>query len=244
MKLPFDLIEKPVGAVTYEHCVVQKLYGDIYIGDAERNFYVEKRREVNLCVHFNRRVLGQYKFIPEYQYYITDGRCSLELHHNLGYLNKEDIIECFNSLEEARISKYYKDFCELKKMIDEEIERQKELEDVFYDSMYYSVRYDEKNCIRTAVYEMPLESEEGFVQYHVSVNEENGQEEWKMSKSDIPILDLWCYLKDFYEIDEAELHLLKYLPMNGNMLSETAEYYKYYKCVRKEVDDRNKVVFC
>ena len=71
---PFPLIEKLVGSVTYEHTVVQKLYMDIFIGDAERNYYVDQYHEVNLCVHFNVRKQGTYSFIPEYQYYLTDGR--------------------------------------------------------------------------------------------------------------------------------------------------------------------------
>ena len=47
----FPLIEKPVGSVTYEHCLVEKLYGDVYIGTAERNYYVDSYHEC--CPYVN-----------------------------------------------------------------------------------------------------------------------------------------------------------------------------------------------
>ena len=79
-KVPFPLMEHAVGEITYEHTVVQKLYGDIYIGDSERNYFVDRYHEVNLCVHYNVRKPGTYSFNSEYQYYVTHGRMSLKLH--------------------------------------------------------------------------------------------------------------------------------------------------------------------
>ena len=78
------LIEKPVGAVTYEHCLVEKLYPDIYFGTAERNYYIDRYHELCLCVHHNRRVPDKYEFIPDYQYYVTKKRMCLDIYWHLG----------------------------------------------------------------------------------------------------------------------------------------------------------------
>ena len=56
------LIEKPVGDVTYEQCLAVRFYGDVYMGTAQRNYYVDRYQEICLCAHYNRRILGKYEF--------------------------------------------------------------------------------------------------------------------------------------------------------------------------------------
>ena len=110
-KTPFGLIEREVGGVTYEDCLVQRFYNDIWTGDAERNLYVDRNHEICLCAHYNFRVKGKYEFIPDYRFYITKKRMSLDLYWHLGNISdKSQVIQMFNSLEEAEYSPFYNDF--------------------------------------------------------------------------------------------------------------------------------------
>ena len=70
-------IESNPFSLTYEHCIVQRLYRDVYIGDAERNYYVDEKRENNLCVHYTTRIPGRYEFIPSYTFHVTKGESHL-----------------------------------------------------------------------------------------------------------------------------------------------------------------------
>jgi len=237
-KTPFNLIKKTQGAITYEHCVVQRLYGEIYIGDAERNYYVDKRHEINLCVHFNFRTPGRFAFVPEYRFYVTDGRLSLSLHWGLGVIDSENIIEEYQSLESAKKSEYYEDFCQLKEKIDNEILRQQKLTKknvIAYDN---SVQYSSKEIAQKGTWticEVPFSKTMEFVQFHIC--EET--KEWLFSTSDQTVIDLWRYLNDFYEIEPTELQLLKYYPMNNSEISRTSKYFDAYQRVKEFIEMMN-----
>ena len=41
-KIPFLLMEHAVGEITYEYTLAQRLYGDIYVSDSERNFFLDR----------------------------------------------------------------------------------------------------------------------------------------------------------------------------------------------------------
>lgn len=44
-KIPFLLMEHAVGEITYEYTLAQRLYGDIYVSDSERNFFLDRYHE-------------------------------------------------------------------------------------------------------------------------------------------------------------------------------------------------------
>ena len=221
----YPLIEKTEGTVTYEHKVVKKLYDEVFIGDAERNYYVDRRHEINLCVHYNIRKPGTYSFNEEYQYYVTNGRMSLKLHWSIGIPDDEMVVEKYCSLEEAMQSKYYKDFCELKELIDKEIARQRKLD--FYEysscSMCQCSRKDSSGESYYIIMEMPFKDSGACVQIHL----DKRTKQWKVSTSPCSIISLWNYLKDFDEVNENELHLLNYVSENADILDENSPYYSY-----------------
>ena len=236
-KIPFPLIEKEVGAVTYEHTYVQRLYDDIYIGDSERNYYVDRWNEINLCVHYNVRVPGKFKFIPEYQYYLTDGRMSLKLHWNGGIPQNDMVIERYDSIEAAEKSQFYKDFCELKNKIDSEINRQKKLEYNIKDFVSSSCRQYPSGESYYRITEIPPNiSGCEYVQIHL--DERSGQ--WKISKSATSIMTLWRYLKDFEEINERELQLMEYIQEDNEQF---LQYRQWIEKVKKDYESQKEISY-
>ena len=234
-KVPFHLMEHAVGEVTYEHTVVQRLYGDIYIGDSERNYFVDCDHEVNLCVHYNVRKPGTYSFNSEYQYYVTHGRMSLKLHWNLGNLGDEVVIEKYDTIEEAKKSKYYTDFFELKNKIDEEIDRQRKLNAERSEKRRLGskcFRMDDSGNIYYTMMEMPFEESGEYVQIHY----DKRRKKWKVSKSPCSISTLWNYLKDFDEVNEKELHLMEYIPLKDNTLDPSSPYYSLLQRGKEEIE--------
>lgn len=234
----FNLIARERGAVSYEHCAVQRLHGDIYIGDAERNYYVDSRHEINLCVHYNFRVPGKYAFISEYHFYVTNGRQSLSLHWGLGEFDHTKIIEEYTSLELAAKSEYYKDFCELKDKIDKEIRRQQEIRKTAKNEYDHSVHSSSKEIPdkgMCTLYEIPYAKTTEFVQFHIL--EETG--EWRLSTSHHSVIDEWRYLNDFYQVEEHELHLLTYHPIKNAELPATSVYYQAYLSVKRFIEIMN-----
>lgn len=237
-KTQFNLIPKAKGDVSYEHCAVQRLHGDIYIGDAERNYFVDKQHEINLCVHYNFRIPGKYAFISEYRFYVTDGRQSLFLHCRLGEIDPAKVIEEYTSLELAAKSEYYKDFYELKEKIDNEILRQQEIRKTVKVQLDNSVRSSSKEIPdkgMCTLYEIPHAETKEFVQFHIW--EETGQ--WQLSTSHHSVIDEWRYLNDFYQIEETELHLLTYRPMKNTGLPSTSVYYQAYLGVKQFIEIMN-----
>lgn len=234
----YNLIERPRGAVSYEHCVVQRLHGEIYIGDAEKNYYVDKRHEINLCVHYNFRIPGKYAFIPEYRFYVTDGRQSLPLHWGLGAIEPTKIIEEYESLELAKKSEYYEDFCELKDKIDKEILRQQKvwkLSKIQYDNSVHSSSKEIPGKGMYTLYEIPLQQTNEYIQFHFC--EET--DKWQLSTSHYSVIDVWRYLNDFYEIEKTELQLLTYHPMINGELPASSAYYRAYTEVKRFIEMMN-----
>ncbi len=132
MPTKFPLIKRPKGAVTYEHTLAERFPGDVFMGASERNLYVDQYDEICLCAYYNIRIPGKYEFIPEYHFYRTKSRMCLDLYWNLGHLEDESgIIEEYHSLEEAKDSDYYQDFCDLKANIDKWIRDKKERHEEF-----------------------------------------------------------------------------------------------------------------
>ncbi len=226
-RTPFPLIERPVGSITYEHTVVQRLFKDIFIGDAERNYYIDRYHETNLCAHYNVRYPGTFSFSPGYQFYVTDGRMSLKLHWSLGLPVEDMIIERYDGLEAAEGKKYYSVFCNLKDSIDREIERQKDLGKQWeyeFASVSTCRRQLQSGEITYTLIEMPTGNGEECVQVHH--DEVTG--EWKMSKSPCSIATLWNYLKDFDEINQKELHIMEYIPLSHNTVDQESPYYHFF----------------
>ena len=91
-KTKFPLIDVGKGNITYEHCLIERFYGDVFMGTAERNYYVDQYHEICLCVHYNKRILGKYQFEPGYQFWVTADRKCLEIYWNLGHLLDENSI--------------------------------------------------------------------------------------------------------------------------------------------------------
>lgn len=238
-KVPFPLIEKPIGSITYEHTYVKNIYEDIYIGDAERNYYLDRYHEINLCVHYNVRIPGTFKFIPEYQYYLTNERMSRKLHWSLGIPEEKMIVEKYDSLEAAEESQYYKDFCDLKEKIDDEIKRQKGLDwSMLNTSMSSSsCRQYPSGESYYRITEMPSFNDGEFIQIHL----DERSEEWKVSKSSCRVMTLWRYLKDFDEINEKELHLMEYIPMDNNELDESSPYFLFLQKVKEDYKRRRDI---
>lgn len=240
-RVSIPLIERELGQVTYEHTIVQKLYGDIFIGDAERNYYVDRYHEINLCVHYNFRKPGTYSFFPEYQFYLTKGRMSLKLHWNLGIPVENMIIEKYNHIEAAKDSKYYKDFVELKENIGKEIERQKKRDDFDYkcNSMSWAYRQYPSGESYYTMIEISTGNGKECIQVHL----DKEKDEWKVSKSSESIMNLWRYLKDFEEINEKYLHLMEYLPMKNNSLDENSPYYKFWVDAKEKFLKKNDISY-
>ena len=223
---PFPLIEKPVGAITYEHTIALKLWEDIFTGDSERNYYVDSRHEINLCAHYNVRTPGTFIFNSEYQYYVTDGRMSLTLHHSLGIPDDDMVIEKYQCLEDAKQSKYYKDFCDLKANIDKWIRDRKKL-GRFPTGGIRCASSGRTNSRR--FYEKYIEDTDEFVQLFIT----EGSGVWEMSKCYNEIGDLIAYIPEFEELNEKDLHFTRPVNMNDVMKDHDSPYYKFFEEVRE-----------
>lgn len=226
-RLRYALIRGSKNSISYEHCVVQFLPPDIYIGDAERNYYLNRNQEINLCVHYNFRIPKKYAFSPIYRYYVTNGRQSLSLHRNLGAIRDEFVLEKYDSLEQAQSSPYYQDFLELKEQIDAEICRQKELQqnEAPLHKSTMSCSFSEKGSTQLRLYEVFLVQEQKYLQFHT----DESHKKIKLSISRYRVNDLWRYLEDFYEIEPVELNILEYLPVENNAIAEEAPYHAEYQ---------------
>lgn len=221
----WPLIEKPVGSVTYEHCLVERFYQDIFMGTAERNYYVDTYHELCLCVHFNRRIPGKYEFIPDYQFFVTKKRMCLDIYWNLGNISDEGmILEKYDNLESAKSSRYYSDFCDLKQKIEEGIEFKK-------NHVWDPFKYGNGSCFQSSdkvysIYEYPNASQKEFVQFYWNTNTKQWE---KMSISSVQLSDLVRFFKDFEELDKRELHLRIWLPITVCAVAETGQYHILFK---------------
>lgn len=221
--------------VTYEHCVVQRFHNDIWIGDAERNYYIDKNHEICLCAHYNTRVKGTYKFIPDYHFYITKKRMSLDLHWHLGNISDaSQIIEEFDSLDDAEKSQFYNDFCELKDFIDSKIREQKLREKAIDFGSYrinYTIIRNKKGKVTGHFYEIPVDTTKEFACIMIDYD----KDEWTLSVSSEPVMDMFRYFEDFLELDRKELHLLHTIPLINKDLSKESPYYMALEYVKEDL---------
>ena len=227
----FPLIERPVGSVTYEHVGVERLYKDIYIGSAERNYYVDKYHELCLCAYYNRRIPGKYEFIPEYLFFVTKQRICSTIFRNLGNVSdKKYVLEKYDSINTARASRYYRDFRDLKAKIDSALKwRKRHFFDPFQDDFMSSFSY-EKDSVCFSVFEKPIPERKELVQFYY--NKMTAECKY-MSVSKEPVSDLIRYFHDFDELDKNDLHLRTFLNIDENAIPEDSLYHKFYKDAKR-----------
>lgn len=222
-KTLFPLFKRKVGEVTYEHVLVESLPKDIIIGAAERNLYIDQNHEVNLCAYWNVRKTGTYEFTPEYNFYETDGRKCLDIYWNLGIIKDESIIiKKYSSLEDAKDSEYYKDFCWMKKEIEKavanEVKSRKKDDEFKWNTMWVGTREDREG----GEYEWCCSKNKEYVQLKVDLP--NNQ--WILTTSKFRVGELKRFIDDFDEIDKKELHLLTYHEdLDVENLDKSSVYY-------------------
>lgn len=239
----WPLIEKPLGAITYEHCLTNRFYGDVFMATAERNYYVDQFHELCLCAHYNRRIPKEYKFEEGYQLFVTKKRMCLDIYRNLGNISNESmIIEYYSSMSDAEKSIHYKDFCDLKKMIEEGvIWRKTHIFDPFKFpgvSCFQSTPDEDGKC-KYSMYETTIIETREVVQFYLN----NETETWeKMSVSPEPLSELMNFFKDFDDLDKRELHLRKFLPLM-TAINENMFYKKAFDTVKEFYELRKNVVY-
>jgi len=243
VRLP--LIKRPVGAITYEHCLTERFYGDIYMSTAERNYYVDRYHEVCLCAHYNRCIPGTYLFDGKYQFFVTEERMCLDIYWNLGNISDETmILEKYDSIKEAEESKYYSDFLELVKMMEDGVEwKRTHIPDPFeFDGgCSFEAEKDNSGQPKYVIYEMPVPEEKMMAQFYL----DHKTETWNaMSISTVPLCDLMQFFKNFNELDERELHLRKFLTLNDQTLDNKPGYRKAFEKAKSFYESSKNVIYC
>ncbi|MBQ6520497.1 MAG: hypothetical protein IJI14_17415 [Anaerolineaceae bacterium] len=230
-KTPFPLIEKPVGAITYEHTLVTRLYGDIYFGDSERNIFVDKYHEINLCAHYNIRTPGSFSFDSKYYYYVTDGRMCIPLHNSGGIPIEDMVLEKYEGLEAAKKSIYYKDFCDLTANIIKWIDDRKKLGRFPIGGIAGGSGRNEqgKLCIWCEKY---LEESDEFVQIYTK-KDSNVLE---ITRSYDTIASLTAHIPEFEELNEKELHIAEHLSLPDIIKEKISPYYEFLGELREMMD--------
>lgn len=226
----YSLIEVPKGSITYEHYLVDKIYPDICFCTGERNYYIDRNHELCLCVHYNRRVPGEYVFIPDYQFFVTKKRMCIDIYWNLGNISDESmIIQKYNDLESAKDSLFYEDFADMKQQIDERIKWKKEQQyDPFESEEGSSFKYlrDENGNYKYEVYEFASQKDKEFVQVYWN----NISNNWELlSTTKTPISDLAKYLKDFEYLDNSILHLRHFVPFEEIKKNPDSKYHEVFE---------------
>lgn len=225
----FPLFEKPVGSITYEHSLAERLFGDVYFGTAERNYFVDSNHELCLCAHFNRRIPGTYTFDNEYHFFVTKKRMCLDIYWHLGNItNEKMILEKHVGLEDAKQSAYYDDFCDLVKKIESSIEWKKNHMRKPYD-LGGTACFHYKSSSRDTEYEAFEEADKRRKQMVQFYFNETTQEWDSMSVSKERISDVINFLGDFDDLDEKVLHIREFIPIEENAISLTGKYHKLFK---------------
>ncbi len=239
------IFERDPGIITYEHSLAERFYNDIYMGAAERNYYVDGYQELCLCAHYNRRIPGKYEFVEEYQFFVTKDRMCLEIYWNLGNISDSDrILEHYQSLEEAENSKFYKDFCDLKVQIEESIEWEKtHIIDPFEMraiSSFLSME-DEKGDAKYTIYEVPISDRKEMVQFYLN----NENESWEMmSVSAVELSDMLRFFKDFDVLDKEQLHLRTFYSIENRIMEKEPSYKKAFDEVKAFYEYNKRIVYC
>jgi len=223
IETPFRLIERNI---TYEHSLAERFYDDVYMGSAERNYYVDEFHEICLCAHYNRRIPGRYEFFPDWQFFITKKRMCLDIYWNLGNIPDENmIIEKYIGLESARKSPFFKDFKDLQYMINKSI-RWKKKHKVdpfeFYTGSsfdYPSAKYGKPEY---TVFQFPVKTKKELVQFYLN----KATDKLKlMSVTKEPFSDMMEFFDDFDELDKNEIHMRKFLPIQEYAIKEGSPYH-------------------
>ena len=231
---PLPLIKKEIGGITYEHSLAERFYGDVFIGTAERNYYIDQYHELCLCAFYNRRIPGKYEFIPEYQFFITKQRMCLDIYWNLGNISDESMImEKYDGLEAAKSSYYYDDFLDLKKKIDDSIKWRKEHAlDPYKLGGWSSFNYkpNQEKRLTYTVYECPIKENHEIIQLYLV-----GEKVKMLSTSQVLLSDMMSFFKDFETLDKEELHLRSFLPIKEYVLPEGSKYHDLYTEIIKNI---------
>lgn len=228
-KTMFTLFEQNVGDISSQYSFAKILPRGITIGVAERNLYIDRNHEINLCAYWNTRISTKYEFNNEYSFYITDGRIVSEIFCSLGrFSDKKKIIKKYDSLEQAKDSEYYKHFLQMKKMIEEsiveeEIKQEKNKKTAFK----WGGLYGGPNQNFSGVdYEWECKKTKEFVQLHVDLD----KDEWILTTSKERLGNLKIWFEDFDELDKNELHFLTYHDeIDAGNLARTSPYYTVVK---------------
>ncbi len=223
---PFPLIECHVGEVTSEQCLTHEFYRKIYMATAGRYYYVDKFHELCLCVHYNFRIPGEYRFDPVYRYYITKKRMCNTVHHDMGNVAcPEMIIKEFSDINNTKGYGLYNEFLSLKGEIENRLRCRKPNS---YDPFEYglTVHFDYKpvseNDLNYTVYETPFAKKKEMVQFYFN----NKTKQWEtMSVSKGELSDLMTFFKDFDFIDKNELHLRRFMSIYENAVCKGSEYH-------------------
>ena len=136
------------------------------------------------------------------------------------------VIEKYQCLEDAKQSKYYKDFCDLKANIDKWIRDRKKL-GRFPTGGIRCASSGRTNSRR--FYEKYIEDTDEFVQLFIT----EGSGVWEMSKCYNEIGDLIAYIPEFEELNEKDLHFTRPVNMNDVMKDHDSPYYKFFEEVRE-----------
>lgn len=235
--------EKPVGAVTYEHCCTEHFHRDIFMATTERNYYVDRYHELCLCAHYNRRIPGEYRFEEGFQFFVTKKRMCLDIFWNLGNISDEKmILEHYDSIDNAKKSLHYRDFCELKDMIEEGINWNKtHIPDpfIFPGGSHYQSAPDKNGKRKYTIYEKSIKERREFVQFYLN----NETENWDMmSVSPERLSNLIRFFKDFDDLDRRELHLRSFLPLEA-AIQKNALYKRAFDTVKQSYEDWKHVQF-
>lgn len=233
-KTIFPLIKRNVGEVTYEHSYVQALPRDVIIAAAERNLYVDEHHEINLCAYWNSRIAGTYQFDNKYSFYVTDGRLCITIWRNLGDVSECHILKKFESLEDAKGSEYYDDFCKLKLLIEKSVKTQKNYmekrEKNIFDWSTMSAR-TYPDC-EGGDYEWICTKTKEFVQLHVDLT----ADKWILTTSKESLSEIKGFFKDFEELDKNELHLRTFHnELDVKNLDKSSPYYEIVKTAKEEL---------
>lgn len=234
-KTMFPLFERNVGDIIYQYSFAKILPRGITIGAAERNIYIDRNHEINLCAYWNTRISTKYEFNNEYSFYITDGRIVSDIFCSLGrFSDNEKIIQKYDSLESAKESEYYKHFCQMKKMIeksilDEERKREKNKKDGFIWETTYG---GPNNDYSGADYEWICKKTKEYVQLHVDLD----KDKWILTTSKERLGSLKIWFEDFDELDKNVLHFLTYHDeLDVRNLDKSSPYYSIVKDAKHDL---------
>lgn len=225
----YPLKELNVGDIIYQYSLASILPRGITIGVAERNLYVDRNHEINLCAYWNTRISAKYEFNNKYSFYITDGRIASDIFCSLGrFSDNKKIIKKYDSLEQVKESDFYNHFFQMKEIIENNIlDEEKRLEKNKKDAFKWGTLYGGPNEDFSGIdYEWECKKTKEFVQLHVDLN----KDKWILTTSKERLGNLKIWFEDFDELDKNELHLLSHHDeLDAKNLDRSSPYYSIVK---------------